>query len=147
MAETTVGSFKNELIHRQGPWGDVDQVELGTAEWVAWFNTERPHEHLDDLTPRPSRSITTLTDIPCRGQGDPTTEVSGLAGAAQGAGATVVAGEGWGCGRSGLGGVGVLGVGVGGVGVGSRVGAAGGVGESGVGAGEVSAAGLAGGEG
>ena len=51
MAETTVGSFKNELIHRQGPWRDVDHVELGTAEWVAWFNTERPHEHLDDLTP------------------------------------------------------------------------------------------------
>ena len=51
MAETTVGSFKNELIRRQGPWRDVDQVELGTAQWVAWFNTERPHEHLDDLTP------------------------------------------------------------------------------------------------
>ena len=51
MAETTVGSFKNELIRRQGPWRDVDQVEVGTAEWVAWFNTERPHEHLDDLTP------------------------------------------------------------------------------------------------
>ena len=51
MAETTVGSFKNELIRRQGPWRDVDHVELGTAEWVAWFNTERPHEHLDDLTP------------------------------------------------------------------------------------------------
>jgi len=51
MAETTVGSFKNELIRRQGPWRDVDQVELGTAEWVAWFNTERPHENLNDLTP------------------------------------------------------------------------------------------------
>ena len=51
MAETTVGSFKNELIRRQGPWRDVDHVELDTAEWVAWFNTERPHEHLDDLTP------------------------------------------------------------------------------------------------
>jgi len=24
MAETTVGSFKNELIRRQGPWRDVD---------------------------------------------------------------------------------------------------------------------------
>ena len=52
MAETTVGSFKNELIRRQGPWRDVDHVELGTAQWVAWFNTERPHEHLDDLTPQ-----------------------------------------------------------------------------------------------
>ena len=49
--DPSVGSFKNELIRRQGPWRDVDQVELGTAQWVAWFNTERPHEHLDDLTP------------------------------------------------------------------------------------------------
>jgi len=51
MAETTVGSFKNELIRRQGPWRDVDHVEIGTAQWVVWFNTERPHEHLDDFTP------------------------------------------------------------------------------------------------
>lgn len=45
------GSFKNELIRRQGPWRDVNQVELATAEWVVWFNTERPHEYLDDFTP------------------------------------------------------------------------------------------------
>ena len=51
MAETTVGSFKNELIRRQGPWRDVDHVEIGTAEWVVWFNTERPHDELDDFTP------------------------------------------------------------------------------------------------
>lgn len=51
LAETTVGSFKNELIRRQGPWRDVNHVELGTAEWVHWFNTERPHEYLDDFTP------------------------------------------------------------------------------------------------
>ena len=51
LAETTVGSFKNELIRRQGPWHDVNHVELGTAEWVQWFNTERPHEYLDDFTP------------------------------------------------------------------------------------------------
>ncbi len=51
MAETTVGSFKNELIHRQSPWRDVDHVELGTAEWVTWFSTERPHDELDDFTP------------------------------------------------------------------------------------------------
>lgn len=47
MAETTVGSFKNELIRRQGPWRDV---EYGTAEWIVWFNTERPHKELDDFT-------------------------------------------------------------------------------------------------
>jgi hypothetical protein len=51
LAETTVGSFKNELIRRQGPWRDVNQVEVATAEWVVWFNTERPHEYLDDFTP------------------------------------------------------------------------------------------------
>jgi len=51
LAETTVGSFKNELIRRQGPWRGVNHVELGTAEWVLWFNTERPHEYLDDFTP------------------------------------------------------------------------------------------------
>ena len=47
LAETTVGSFKNELIRRQGPWRDVNHVELATAEWVVWFNTERPHEYLE----------------------------------------------------------------------------------------------------
>ena len=51
LAETTIGSFKNELIRRQGPWRDVDQVEIETLNWVDWFNTERPHDSLDDLTP------------------------------------------------------------------------------------------------
>lgn len=51
LAETTVGSFKNELIHREGPWRDVDHIEAETLNWVHWFNTDRPHEHLDDLTP------------------------------------------------------------------------------------------------
>ncbi len=51
LAETTVGSFKNELIRRQGPWRDLNQVEIATAQWVLWFNTERPHEYLDDFTP------------------------------------------------------------------------------------------------
>jgi len=84
LAETTVGSFKNELIRRQGPWRDVDHVELGTAQWVAWFNTERPPTTTSTTSPpRPSRSFTTLANTPCRGQGDSTTAVSGLAGAAQ----------------------------------------------------------------
>ena len=57
LAETTVGSFKNELIRRQGPWRDVNQVEIATAEWVAWFNTERPHEYLDDFTPEAAEKL------------------------------------------------------------------------------------------
>lgn len=51
LAETTVGSFKTELIRRQGPWRDIDHVEVETLTWVDFFNTERPHEYLDDLTP------------------------------------------------------------------------------------------------
>jgi len=57
LAETTVGSFKNELIRRQGPWRDVNQVALATAQWVVWFNTERPHEYLDDFTPEAAEKL------------------------------------------------------------------------------------------
>ncbi len=57
LAETTVGSFKTELIRRQGPWRDIDHVELETMTWVDFFNTERPHEYLDDLTPTAVESL------------------------------------------------------------------------------------------
>jgi len=57
LAETTVGSFKNELIRRQGPWRDLEHVEINTLEWVHWFNTERPHEYLDDLTPAAAEQL------------------------------------------------------------------------------------------
>lgn len=57
LAETTVGSFKNELIRRQGPWRDVEHIEVGTLDWVHWFNTERPHEYLDDLTPEAAEQL------------------------------------------------------------------------------------------
>jgi putative transposase len=57
LAETTVGSFKNELIRRKGPWRDADHVEVETLQWVHWFNTERPHEYLDDLTPEQAEQL------------------------------------------------------------------------------------------
>ena len=82
LAETTVGSFKNEVIRRQGPWRHVNQVELATAEWVVWFNTERPHEYLDDFTPEAVEKLTTITDAPHQRQGDSTQPVSGLTGTA-----------------------------------------------------------------
>ena len=43
LAETVNGLFKAELIHRQGPWRQVEQVELRTAGWVRWWNEERLH--------------------------------------------------------------------------------------------------------
>ena len=43
LAETVNGLFKAELIHRQGPWRQAEQVELRTAGWVRWWNEERLH--------------------------------------------------------------------------------------------------------
>ena len=51
LAESTIGSFKTEQINRNGPWRNVNHVEVATFEWVDFFNTQRPHESLDDLTP------------------------------------------------------------------------------------------------
>jgi putative transposase len=51
LAESQIGLFKAELIHRHGPWRDRDHLEAAVLEWVDWFNTERPHESIDDLTP------------------------------------------------------------------------------------------------
>jgi putative transposase len=51
LAESQIGLCKTELIRPQGPWRDVEHVELETLNYVDWFNTERPHESVDDLTP------------------------------------------------------------------------------------------------
>ena len=51
LAESQIGLYKSELIHHEGPWRDADQVEAATASWVLWFNSERPHGSIDDLTP------------------------------------------------------------------------------------------------
>ena len=41
LAETTIGLYKTEKIDRQGPWKTLSDVELGTLEWVDWYNNER----------------------------------------------------------------------------------------------------------
>jgi len=51
LAESQIGIYKTELIRPQGPWRDVENVEHATLEWVDWFNRERTHESIDDLTP------------------------------------------------------------------------------------------------
>ena len=58
MAETMIGLFKTEL-HRNpaalarngGHWRGLDDLEIATCAWVCWFNDERLHGELDDLTP------------------------------------------------------------------------------------------------
>ena len=51
LAETVNGLYKAELIHRSGPWRTIDQVELATARWVAWWNAERLHGACGDVPP------------------------------------------------------------------------------------------------
>lgn len=51
LAESQIGLYKAELIRPESPWRDVEHVEIETLNWVDWFNTERPHESVDDLTP------------------------------------------------------------------------------------------------
>ncbi len=51
LAESQIGLYKTELIRPYGPWRDVDHVELETLHWVHWFNHDRTHESIDDLTP------------------------------------------------------------------------------------------------
>jgi putative transposase len=46
-----IGLFKTELIRRQGPWRNVDHVELATLDYVHWFNHIRLLEANGDMPP------------------------------------------------------------------------------------------------
>jgi transposase InsO family protein len=83
MAETTVGSFKNELIRRQAPGATST-----TSSWPPpnGLPGSTPSGHTTSSTtshPKPSRGCTTLTETTCAKQADSNQQVSGLAGAAQ----------------------------------------------------------------
>jgi putative transposase len=51
LAETVIGLFKTEVIHRRGPWRGLDDVEYAVLEWVDWFNNRRLLEPLGHLPP------------------------------------------------------------------------------------------------
>ena len=51
LAETVNGLYKNELIHRRGPWRTADDIEVATAAWVHWWNTARLHGACGDVPP------------------------------------------------------------------------------------------------
>ena len=51
LAETLIGLYKAEVIHRRGPWRGLADVELATLEWVWWFNHRRLLEPLGYLPP------------------------------------------------------------------------------------------------
>jgi putative transposase len=53
LAESINAAYKSELIRGpgQGPWRNVDDVELATLAWVHWYNTQRLHEYLGYVPP------------------------------------------------------------------------------------------------
>ena len=51
LAETINGLYKTEVIHRCGPWGNLEAVELATMEWVDWFNHRRLLEPIGNIPP------------------------------------------------------------------------------------------------
>ena len=51
LAETIIGLFKAEVIHRRGPWRSFDAVEYATLEWVDWFNNRRLLEPIGNIPP------------------------------------------------------------------------------------------------
>ena len=58
MAESMMGTFKTELYRNPavlrrvgGHWKGLGDLEVETCAWVSWFNEERLHSELGDVTP------------------------------------------------------------------------------------------------
>jgi putative transposase len=51
LAETVIGLFKTEVVHRRGPWRSLEAVEFATLEWVDWFNNRRLLEPIGNIPP------------------------------------------------------------------------------------------------
>ena len=51
LAESVIGLYKTELIHHQGPWQGLDDVEYATLEYVDWFNHRRLLEPIGNIPP------------------------------------------------------------------------------------------------
>lgn len=51
MAEALNGTYKAELIRRQGPWRTRTAAEFATIEWIDWYNTARLHTEIGDIPP------------------------------------------------------------------------------------------------
>ena len=51
LAESVIGLFKAEEIHRRGPCRGLEQVEFATLEWVSWWNSQRLLGPIGDIPP------------------------------------------------------------------------------------------------
>ncbi len=51
LAETINGLYKAEVVHRRGPWRNLEAGEFATLEWVDWFNNRRLLEPIGFIPP------------------------------------------------------------------------------------------------
>ncbi|WP_460701235.1 IS3 family transposase, partial [Nocardia thraciensis] len=51
LAESIIGLFKTEVVHRHGPFHTLAEVEFALTEWCDWYNNARLHSRLNYLTP------------------------------------------------------------------------------------------------
>jgi len=52
LAETINGLYKAEVIHKDGPWRGLDDVERATLNWIDWFNHRRLLSSIGDVPPK-----------------------------------------------------------------------------------------------
>jgi putative transposase len=57
LAETINGLYKAEVIHRLGPWRNLQAVEMATLEWVDWFNHRRLLEPIGNVPPAEAEEL------------------------------------------------------------------------------------------
>ena len=51
LAETIIGLFKAEVLHRLGPWKSAHAVEWETLNWVDLLNNRRLFDPIGYITP------------------------------------------------------------------------------------------------
>ena len=51
LAESVVGLYKTECVRHDGPFRDLEDLELATADWVWWFNHNRLHGSIGHVPP------------------------------------------------------------------------------------------------
>ncbi len=70
LAETINGLYKAEVIRRNGPWRNAEEVEFATLEWVDWFNHRRLLEPIGNIPPAEFEAMYVHSqEIPATGAG------------------------------------------------------------------------------
>jgi putative transposase len=48
---TSNSRFNAELVRNKGPWKNIDDLEIATAEYIDWFNHRRLHGEIALVPP------------------------------------------------------------------------------------------------